>query len=154
MVYRQHNNGIALRQIGHGRGALFDDSSACRDSSYFYREQAPLRFHGSIRETKGEKDRRSSAEDSARGAICGTTNAATASSGEGRRNSRAARDQKSGAPAFEGAIAARTRRGRMKAWPRIAAVAASRCEAPLHRAAAAGSADPPAPRDMFCGLPI
>src|SRR4029077_2530223 len=99
-----------------------------RGFSYFYGQQAALNIHGPVRETKRAKHRRASAQDPARVAICGTANTARTSGGEARRSRRASRDQKGCAATSEGAIAARSRRERLRFSITIA-VAASLCEA-------------------------
>ena len=86
VVRWQRRDGIALRQIRCGRSDLFDGSAACRDSCYFYRKQAALNFHGSVRKTKRAKHWRAPAQDPARVAVCGTANTARTSGGEARRS--------------------------------------------------------------------
>src|SRR5262249_1670285 len=102
--------------------------SACRDSHYFYRKQAALNSHGSVRQTEGAKNRRPSTADPACVAICRTANTAGTPGGKTKRSRRATCHQKGRATPFKGAIAARTPR------ERLSAVAASLCEAHrLHR---------------------
>ena len=81
---------------------------------FFFRQQPALNIHGSVRKTKRAKHRRAPAEDPARVAVCGTANTARTSGGEARGSRRASRDQKGCAATFEGAIAARTRRERLR----------------------------------------
>src|SRR5204863_10196893 len=80
----------------------------------FYRQQAALNIHGSVRKTKRAKHRRTPAQDAARVAVCGAANTARTSGGEARGSRRASRDQKGCAARFEGSIAARTRRERLR----------------------------------------
>ena len=69
-----------------------------------------LHVHGSVRETKGAKDRRAPTEDPPRLANCGTADAAGTSGGEARGSRRASRNQKGCAATIERTVAARTRR--------------------------------------------
>src|SRR5437016_3687742 len=80
----------------------------------FYRQQPALNIHGSVRKTKRAKHQRAPAQDPARVAVCGTANTARTSGGEARGSRRASRDQKGCAATFEGAIAARTQRERLR----------------------------------------
>jgi len=94
----------------------------------FYGQRAALNIHGSVRKTKRAKHRRAPAQDPARVAVCGAANTARTSGGEARGSRRASRDQKGCAATFEGPIAARTQRERLRICITISA-AASLCEA-------------------------
>src|SRR6266850_2182016 len=81
---------------------------------FFYRQQAALNIHGPVRKTKRARYRRAPVKDPARVAVCGAANTARTSGGEARRSRRASRDQKGCAATFGGAIAAGTRRERLR----------------------------------------